>query len=91
VPSFTKRATASSEQWIRPDLRVLCARRLEFPGDGETILRLADPQRAVPADVHGILLRVAALEDTLRGKMKAWSDAEGRQSKRLKDLATSRD
>jgi hypothetical protein len=45
------------------------------------------PSRAVPADVHGILLRVACLEDTLKGKMKAWSDPERRQSKRLKDLA----
>jgi hypothetical protein len=44
------------------------------------------PSRAVPADVHGILLRVAALEDTLRGKIKAWSDPERRQSKRIKDL-----
>jgi len=45
------------------------------------------PSRAVAADVHGILLRVASLEDTLKGKMKAWSDPEPRQSKRLKDLA----
>jgi hypothetical protein len=45
------------------------------------------PSRAVAADVHGILLRVACLEDTLKGKMKAWSDPERRQSKRLKDLA----
>ena len=45
------------------------------------------PSRAVPADVHGILLRVASLEDTLRGKMKAWADTDRRQSKRLKDLA----
>jgi hypothetical protein len=45
------------------------------------------PSRAVPADVHGILMRVASLEDTLRGKMKAWSDPERRQSKRIKDLA----
>lgn len=45
------------------------------------------PTRAVPADVHGILLRVASLEDTLRGKMKAWSEPERRQSKRIKDLA----
>ncbi len=45
------------------------------------------PSRAVPADVHGILLRVASLEDTLRGKIKAWSDPERRQSKRIKDLA----
>jgi hypothetical protein len=26
------------------------------------------PQRSVPADIHGILMRVASLEDTLRGK-----------------------
>jgi len=45
------------------------------------------PSRAVPADVHGILLRVASLEDTLRGKIKAWSDPDGRQSKQIKDLA----
>ena len=45
------------------------------------------PSRAVPADVHGILLRVASLEDTLRGKMKAWSEPGRRQSKRIKDLA----
>ncbi len=45
------------------------------------------PSRAVAADVHGILMRVASLEDTLRGKMKAWSEPERRQSKRLKDLA----
>ena len=28
------------------------------------------PSRAVPADVHGILMRVASLEDTLRGKIR---------------------
>ena len=44
------------------------------------------PSRAVPADVHGILLRVASLEDTLRGKMKAWGEPGQRQSKRIKDL-----
>ncbi len=45
------------------------------------------PSRAVPADVHGILMRVASLHDTLRGKVKAWSTPERRQSKRIKDLA----
>ncbi|MHB1309185.1 MAG: nucleotidyl transferase AbiEii/AbiGii toxin family protein [Limisphaerales bacterium] len=45
------------------------------------------PERSVAADVHGILLRVASLEDTLKGKMKAWADPERRQSKRFKDLA----
>jgi hypothetical protein len=45
------------------------------------------PARAVPADVHGILLRVASLEDTLAGKIRAWSDAARRASTRLKDAA----
>src|SRR4030043_1906823 len=44
------------------------------------------PSRAVAADVNGILLRVACLEDTLKGKIKAWSEPGRRQSKRLKDL-----
>jgi len=44
------------------------------------------PSRSVPADIHGILVRVASLEDTLRGKIKAWRDTERRQSKKLKDL-----
>ena len=48
---------------------------------------LSFPERAVPADVHGILLRVAALEDTLTGKVLAWSDKSRRQSKRIKDFA----
>jgi len=44
------------------------------------------PGRSVPADIHGILMRVASLEDTLRGKIKAGRDAERRQSKKIKDL-----
>jgi len=44
------------------------------------------PSRSVPADIHGILMRVASLEDTLHGKTKAWRDTERRQSKKLKDL-----
>lgn len=44
------------------------------------------PSRSVPADVHGILMRVACLEDTLRGKIAAFGDAERRPSKRQKDL-----
>ncbi len=45
------------------------------------------PSRAVAADVHGILMRVASLRDTLEGKVRAYSDASRRQSKRIKDLA----
>jgi hypothetical protein len=45
------------------------------------------PSRSVPADIHGILMRVASLEDTLAGKIKAWRDSERRQSKKIKDLS----
>jgi hypothetical protein len=45
------------------------------------------PSRSTAADVHGILLRVASLEDTLAGKIKAWNEPERRPSKRIKDLA----
>ena len=44
-------------------------------------------ERGVAADVHGILMRVASLDDTLTGKIRAYSDPKRRQSKRLKDLA----
>lgn len=43
--------------------------------------------RCVAADVHGMLLRVAALADTLAGKIKAWRTPERRPSKSIKDLA----
>lgn len=67
---------------------------MNFKGESAVSLQLSTeafyrdfPSRAVPADVHGILLRVASLEDTLRGKIKAWSEPARRQSKRLRDLA----
>ena len=44
------------------------------------------PGRSVPADVWGILMRVASLEDTLAGKVAAYSDASRRPSKRQKDF-----
>jgi hypothetical protein len=44
------------------------------------------PGRGVAADVHGILMRVASLEDTLAGKIVAWRDQRRRPSKRQKDL-----
>jgi hypothetical protein len=66
---------------------------INFKGSSTVSLQLSTeefykdfPARSVPADVHGILLRVASLEDTLKGKIKAWSDAGRRQSKRIKDL-----
>ncbi|HEX8311951.1 MAG TPA: nucleotidyl transferase AbiEii/AbiGii toxin family protein [Chthoniobacteraceae bacterium] len=66
---------------------------INFKGKSSVSLQLSTeafyrdfPSRAIPADVHGILIRVASLEDTLRGKMAAWADAQRRQSKRIKDL-----
>jgi len=44
------------------------------------------PSRSVAADIHGILMRVASLEDTSRGKIKTWRDMERKQSKKFKDL-----
>jgi hypothetical protein len=44
------------------------------------------PSRSVPADIHGILMRVASLPDTLQGKILAYRDVERRASKRQKDL-----
>jgi hypothetical protein len=44
------------------------------------------PARSVAADIHGILMRVASREDTLRGKLKAYADMQRRSSKRQKDL-----
>lgn len=44
------------------------------------------PSRSVAADVHGILMRVASLKDTLTGKIAAWRDESRRPSKRQKDL-----
>ena len=44
------------------------------------------PSRSVAADVHGILMRVASLNDTMAGKVAAWRDDTRRGSKRIKDL-----
>jgi len=74
-----------------------CSERFEwsinFKGRSEVGIQLSTEdfyrdfyKRSVAADVHGILLRVASLEDTLRGKIKAWGDSGRRQSKRIKDL-----
>jgi hypothetical protein len=67
---------------------------INFKGHSAVTLQLSTedfyrdfPSHAVAADVNGILLRVASLEDTLRGKIQAWSEPARRRSKRLKDLA----
>jgi len=66
---------------------------INFRGHSKVSMQLSSedfykdfPNRSVPADIHGMLMRVASLEDTLRGKIKAWRDTERRQSKKLKDL-----
>jgi hypothetical protein len=66
---------------------------INFRGHSQVSLQLSTenfyeefPARAVAADVHGILLRVAALHDTLAGKVKAWRTPDRRPSKAIKDL-----
>ena len=66
---------------------------INFHGQSKVSIQLSTeefykdyPSRSVPADIHGILMRVSSLEDTLRGKIKAWRDPDRRQSKKLKDL-----
>ncbi len=66
---------------------------INFAGSSQVSMQLSTedfygeyPARAVPADVHGILMRVASLEDTLAGKIRAYSDTDRRASKRIKDL-----
>ncbi len=44
------------------------------------------PSRGICTEVHGILMRVASLEDTLAGKLAAFASTERRPSKKLKDL-----
>jgi hypothetical protein len=44
------------------------------------------PSRSVAADVHGILMRVASLEDSLAGKIVAWRGETRNPRKRQKDL-----
>ena len=44
------------------------------------------PGRSIPADIHGIPMRVASLDDTMKGKVQAWPDPDQRRSKRQKDL-----
>jgi hypothetical protein len=66
---------------------------INFQGSSRVSIQLSTeelyhsfPSKSVAADVHGILLRVASLEDTLTGKIAAWRDSRRRQSKRVKDF-----
>ncbi|MEY5013995.1 MAG: hypothetical protein RIS92_353 [Verrucomicrobiota bacterium] len=88
--SIEQAVSALTAAGLHPE-RFACS--IHFKGHSKVSLQLSTedfyrefPSRSVPADVHGILLRVASLEDTFRGKLKAWNDKERRQSKRIKDL-----
>lgn len=66
---------------------------IKFQGSSRVSIQLSTeelyhsfPSRSFPADIFGILMRVASLEDTLAGKIQAWRDSRRRQSKRTKDL-----
>ena len=66
---------------------------INFKGESKVSIQISTeemyldfPSRSVPANVHGILMHVACLEDTLAGKLAAFSDKERRGSKRMKDL-----
>ena len=66
---------------------------INFKGESKVAIQISTeamyldfPKRAVPANVHGILMRVASLEDTLAGKLAAYQEPERRPTKKLKDL-----
>lgn len=67
---------------------------INFKGESKVSIQVSTeemyldfPKRATAANVHGILMRVASLEDTLKGKIAAYQEPERRPSKRQKDLA----
>ncbi len=66
---------------------------INFKGESKVTIQISTeamyqefPSRSVPTEVHGILMRVASLQDTLTGKIAAYSDKDRRGSKRMKDL-----
>ncbi len=67
---------------------------INFKGESKVSIQVSTeemyldfPERAVAATVHGMLMRVASLEDTLKGKIAAYEEPQRRPSKRQKDLA----
>ena len=67
---------------------------INFKGESKVSIQVSTeemylgfPERSVAATVHGILMRVASLEDTLKGKIAAYEEPQRRPSKRQKDLA----
>lgn len=66
---------------------------INFKGESKVSIQVSTeemyldfPERAVVAEVHGILMRVGSLEDTLKGKIAAYEEPQCRPSKKLKDL-----
>jgi Nucleotidyl transferase AbiEii toxin, Type IV TA system len=66
---------------------------INFKGESKVSIQISTeemyldfPQRAISANVHGILMRVASLEDTLAGKLAAYREPQRRPTKRLKDI-----
>jgi catechol 2,3-dioxygenase-like lactoylglutathione lyase family enzyme len=66
---------------------------INFKGESKVSIQISTqemyldfPERAIPANVHGILMRVASLEDTLVGKLAAYREPQRRPTKRLKDI-----
>ena len=67
---------------------------INFKGESKVSIQVSTeemylgfPERSIPATVHGILMRVASLKDTLKGKIAAYEEPQRRPSKRQKDLA----
>ncbi len=66
---------------------------INFKGESKVSIRISTeemylgfPKNSVPANVHGILMRVASLEDTLAGKLAAYQEPKRRPTKKLKDI-----
>lgn len=66
---------------------------INFKGESKVTIQISTeamyqdfPSRSLPTEVHGILMRVSSLEDTLTGKLAAYSDMDRRPTKRMKDL-----
>ncbi len=66
---------------------------ISFKGESKVSIQISTeamymdfPSRSLPTEVHGILMRVASLEDTLKEKLAAFSAPDRRGSKRMKDL-----
>jgi len=67
---------------------------INFKGESKVTIQICTekmyhdfPERSVGTSVHGILMRVASLEDTIKGKIAAYEEPSRRASKRQKDLA----